>query len=61
MIEKLSGSSGNFLAFKASEKLTDNDYKEIWLFAIPVGNFRISNRGLRDSKACQEFGQGGNW
>jgi hypothetical protein len=28
---------------------------------FPVGNFRISNRGLRDSKACQEFGQGGNW
>jgi hypothetical protein len=34
MIEKLSGSSGNFLAFKASEKLTDHDYKEIFAPAL---------------------------
>jgi hypothetical protein len=34
MIEKLSGSVGNFLAFKASGKLTDHDYKEIFVPAL---------------------------
>jgi hypothetical protein len=34
MIEKLSGSAGNFLAFKASGKLTDHDYKEMYVPAL---------------------------